>query len=158
MRTIETAVIIPQPANDIFAFFIPQRMPYWYGVEMKCCFEVQDRAKDGTGGFHPGQKVRISGSLGKHPVSLTAVIIQVDWPRTLEWRFQDSYGVKGTQRWELEPVPGGTRIRMTDSYTLPEAAGAIGTFARALDFLITRRSITRRNRDALARLARLLSR
>src|SRR5580658_4111965 len=146
MRTIETAVIIPRPANDVFAFFVPQRMSYWYGVEMNCCFELQDGAAD----FRPGQKVRISGSLGKHPVSLTAVILQVEWPRALEWRFQDSYGVKGTQRWTLEPVPGGTRVCMTDSYAMPETAGALGAFARALDFLITRRSIARRNRDALA--------
>jgi uncharacterized protein YndB with AHSA1/START domain len=154
MRTIETAVIIPQPANNVFAFFVPQRMPYWYGVEMNCCFELQDGAAD----FRPGQKVRISGSLGKHPVSLTVVIMQVEWPRALEWRFQDSYGVKGTQRWTLEAVPGGTRVCITDSYALPETAGALGKLARALDLLITRRSIARRNRDALARLARLLSR
>jgi uncharacterized protein YndB with AHSA1/START domain len=154
MKIIETAVIIPQPANDVFAFFVPQRMPYWYGVEMNCCFELQDGAAD----FRPGQKVRISGSLGKRPVSLTVVIMQVEWPRALEWRFQDSYGVKGTQRWALEPIPSGTRVRMADSYALPETAGVVGTLAQTLDFLVTRRSIARRNRDALARLARLLSR
>ena len=73
-------------------------MPLWYGTEMNSHFEVQGGASD----FAVGQKVQITGKLGKREVSLTVVITAYRWERLLEWQFQDSYGVRGLQRWELE--------------------------------------------------------
>jgi len=70
MARIETLVQIAAPAEVVFAFFVPQRMPYWYGTDMHACFEVQDGAPD----FAIAQKVRITGNLGKRKVSHTAVV------------------------------------------------------------------------------------
>ena len=80
--------------NEVFVFLVPQRMPLWYGTEMNSHFEVQGGASD----FAVGQKVQITGQLGKREVSLTVVITAYRWEKLLEWQFQDSYGVRGLQR------------------------------------------------------------
>jgi len=136
------------PPKDVFVFFVPQRMPHWYGVEMDACFEVQGGAPD----FAVGQKVRIAGHLGSHALALTVVVRAYEWGRLLEWRFQDSYGVKGLQRWELEPSASGsgTRLTMRDSYEMPSA------FGRFFDRIFTRRAVALRDRESLARLQRLV--
>ena len=71
--------------QEIFVFFVPQRMALWYGAEMNSCFEVQGGAAD----FATGQKVRITGRLGNREVTLTVVITAYEWERLLEWQFQD---------------------------------------------------------------------
>jgi hypothetical protein len=135
------------PPNDVFVFFVPQRMPLWYGVEMEACFEVQGGAPD----FAVGQKVRIAGHLGSHQLTLTVVVTAYEWGRLLEWRFQDSYGVRGLQQWELAPsASGGTRLTMRDSYEMPSA------FGRLFDRVFTRRAVALRDRESLARLQRLV--
>ena len=155
MSRIETTVQIAAPAELVFAFFVPQRMPYWYGADMESCFEVQDGAPD----FAVSQKVRISGHLGKREVSHTAVVTAVQEARLFEWRFKDRYGVEGMERWEIQragaPPPGApvnaaqkTVVRMVSVYTMP------GLIGKALDWLLTRRAVARRNQDYLARLKR----
>lgn len=148
MADLSLAVDIAAPGNLVFAFFVPQRMPYWYGAEMASCFEVQGGAAE----FVTGQKVRITGRVGSREVSLTSVITRYEWGRLLEWRFQDAYGVRGLQRWELEAVSPGTRVRMHDSYEMP------GRFGKFTDWLLTRHAVARRDRDSLARLKCLVER
>jgi len=151
MARIETLVEIVAPAEVVFAFFVPQRMPYWYGADMRACFEVQDGASD----FAVTQKVQIMGNLGKREVSHTAVVTVLQQARVFEWRFSDRYGVKGLERWELERVaapspqrPPRTVVRMRSDYTMPGLAG------KAMDWLITRHAVARRNHDYLTRLKR----
>jgi len=67
----------------------------------------------------------------------------------LEWRFQDAYGVKGRQRWEIQPAADGSRLRLYDEYEQP------GAFGRLFDWLITRHAVAKRDREHLARLKRL---
>ncbi len=148
MADISLAVEIAAPGNLVFAFFVPQRMAYWYGAEVASCFEVQGGAAE----FQTGQKVRIAGRVGSREVSLTAVITRCEWGRLLEWRFQDGYGVRGLQSWELEPGSSGTRVRMLDRYDMP------GRLGKLTDWLLTRYAVARRDRDALARLKRLAER
>ena len=152
MAKVELARPISVPPEHVFAFFVPQRMPYWYGPEMQSCFEVQDGAAD----FSVGLKVRVSGQLGQQAVSLTAVVTAFAYARLLEWRFADAFGVRGLERWELERVPGttnsasdSTRLRFISQYEMP------GRFGRLMDWLWTRRAVTQRNRDYIERLARL---
>jgi uncharacterized membrane protein len=151
MARIENVIQIAAPAEVVFAFFVPQRMPYWYGADMQACFVVQDGAAD----FAVAQKVQITGNLGKHEVSHTAVVTALHEARLFEWRFKDRYGVAGLERWELERVdtpsserPPKTIVRMRSDYTLPGALGKI------MDWLVTRHAVARRNRDYLARLKR----
>jgi hypothetical protein len=80
------------------------------------------------------------------------VIVEYEWLRVLEWRFQDSYGVRGMQRWEVEPGGEGTRLRMRDRYDMP------GSWGRVADWILTRHAVRQRDRDALARLQRLVER
>jgi hypothetical protein len=134
--------------NEIFVFFVPQRMPLWYGVEMNAHFEVQGGAPD----FAIGQKVRITGDLGQWPVTLTAVVTAYQWERLLEWQFQDSYGVRGLQRWELESLPSGARLRLRDSYRMPGLTG------RILDAIFTRFAVSKRDNAWLDRLQHLAER
>ena len=134
--------------NEVFVFFVPQRMPLWYGTEMISHFEVQGGASD----FAVGQKVQITGQLGKREVSLTVVITAYRWETLLEWQFQDSYGVRGLQRWELEGMPAGTRLRMRDSYQMPGLSG------RLIDAAFTRFAVAQRDRTWLDRLQRLAER
>lgn len=134
--------------NEVFVFFVPQRMPLWYGTEMNSHLELQGGAPD----FVVGQKVQITGKLSKREVSLTVVITAYRWEKLLEWQFQDSYGVRGLQRWELESVPSGTRLYMRDSYQIPGLSG------RLIDAAFTRFAVAQRDRTWLDRLQRLAER
>jgi uncharacterized membrane protein len=149
MARIETSVEIAAPAELVFAFFVPQRMPYWYGVEIEACFEVQDGAAE----FAVAQKVRVAGRLRGREVGHTAVVTELQYARVFEWRFEDRYGVKGRERWELERQDEAftprTNVRMLSEYTFP------GMFGKAMDWLVTRHAVARRNRDCLLRLKRL---
>jgi uncharacterized membrane protein len=151
MARIETSVQIAAPVEVVFAFFVPQRMPYWYGADMQACFEVQDGASD----FAVAQKVQITGNLGKREVSHTAVVTALQQERLFEWRFRDRYGVVGLERWELERAdapsserPQKTVVRMFSDYTMP------GVLGKAMDWLVTRHAVARRNENYLARLKR----
>jgi uncharacterized membrane protein len=151
MGKIETSIRIAAPSELVFAFFVPQRMAYWYGADMEACLEVQGGASD----FAVSQKVRITGHLGKREVSHTAVVTAIQSARLFEWRFEDRYGVKGKERWELErvdaPSSGAapkTLVRMRSEYTMP---GLLGTL---VDWIVTRHAVARRNQDYLARLRR----
>ena len=132
----------------VAAFFVPQRMPYWYAHKMKAEIEILGGASD----FAAGQKVRITGRLGGREVTLTAVVTRYEFGRTLEWQFQDQYGVKGKQSWEIATQGETTIVRMRDEYQMP------GRFARAVDAILTRHAVARRDRAWLARLARLAER
>ena len=139
--------IAATPAR-VGAFFVPQRMAYWYGCEMKAEFEVLGGASD----FAAGQKVRIGGRLGAREVGLTAVVTRYEMGAELEWQFQDQYGVKGTQAWEILAQGEAAMVCMRDEYEMP------GGFARFVDWLFTRHAVARRDRAWLARLARLAER
>jgi hypothetical protein len=145
MGTIELSVEIAAPPGRVAVFFVPQRMIYWYGVEMKAEFELQGGCAD----FAVGQKLRISGWLGEREVSLTPVITRYEFGRLLEWRFADGYGVKGEQSWEIAATPAGARVIMRDKYQMP------GRFARFGDWIFTRFAVRQRDRQHLARLKRL---
>ncbi len=151
MARIETSVRIAAPAEVVFAYFAPQRMPYWYGADMQACLEVQGGAPD----FAVAQKVHVAGNLGKREVSHTAVITALQQARLFEWRFSDRYGVKGLERWELERIDATspdiapkTVVRMISDYTMP------GPVGKAMDWLLTRHAVARRNENYLARLRR----
>ncbi len=152
MTIIEQTIEISAPPNEVFVFFVPQRMPYWYGAEMNCAMEVSGGEAD----FRVAQKIHISGHLkgrlGKKEIAHTVVITCHETPRVLEWRFEDPYGVRGLELWELQPVPSGTRVTMRSEYEMP------GRMSRALDWLITRHAVARRNRDYLTRLRKLAER
>ncbi len=149
MTIVEQTIEIAAPPNEVFVFFVPQRMPYWYGAEMDCQFEVSGGEVD----FRAAQKMRVSGHfrgrLGKKEIAHTVVVTHYETPRLLEWRFEDAYGVRGLERWELDPVPSGTRVTMRSEYEMP------GRIGRIVDWMITRRAVARRNRDYLARLRKL---
>jgi len=149
MARIETSVEVAAPPEFIFAFFVPQRMPYWYGADMEACFEVQDGAAD----FAVAQKVRVTGRLGRREVGHTAVVTELLFAQAFEWRFEDRYGVKGRECWELERKDGAvtprTVVRMLSEYAFP------GAFGRAMDWLVTRHAVARRNQNYLLRLKRL---
>jgi Polyketide cyclase / dehydrase and lipid transport len=151
MARIETSVQIAASAEVVFAFFAPQRMPYWYGADMQACFEVQGGASD----FAVAQKVNITGNLGKREVSHTAVVTALQQARLFEWRFRDRYGVVGLERWELERLgapspqrPPKTVVRMRSDYAMP------GLVGKTMDWLMTRHAVARRNENYLARLKR----
>ena len=148
MAQLEFEIQVHAPANLVAAFFVPQRMNYWYGAEMESCFEIQGGAAD----FQAGQKVRITGRLRGREVTLTAVIMRYEFARMLEWQFQDSYGVRGMQSWKLIPTLRGTRVLMSDSYRFPGAIGKIW------DWIFMRHAVKQRDRDWLAHLKRLAER
>ncbi|MGC1796902.1 MAG: SRPBCC family protein [Candidatus Acidiferrales bacterium] len=148
MADIRLIAEIAEPANEIFVFFVPQRMALWYGIEMDAHFEVQGGAAD----FAVAQKVRITGRLQRYDMALTAVITAYEWERVLEWQFQDSYGVRGTQRWELRSVAGITRVTMRDKYEMP------GMLGKVFDYLVTRRAVRMRDQSWLDKLKRLAER
>jgi len=168
MGSLHLDTTIAAPRDRVFVFFVPQRMPLWYAPEMETCFEMPGGESD----FRVGQKVKITGHLGKREVSLVAVVQRYDWLRALEWEFQDAYGVRGRQMWEVEessggagkaPVPvrfGGpgegpvpvlevTRVVMHEWYKFP------GRLGRWLDPILMRPSIKSRDRRMLANLKRL---
>ncbi len=121
-------------------------MPLWYGVEMNSCLEVQGGAPD----FAVGQKVRITGKLAEREVTLTTVVTAYEWERVFEWQFQDSYGVRGKQRWELQQTGSGTKLTMRDQYEMPGRVGKI------VDRIFTRFGVAARDRSWLDRLQRLV--
>jgi uncharacterized membrane protein len=152
MAQIETSVQIAAHAELVFAFFVPQRMPYWYGAEMEASIEVKGGASD----FAVAQKVRVTGRVGRREVSHTAVVTAFHQARLFEWRFEDRYGVKGLERWDLERVnapPSAvapqTVVRMRSDYALP------GVLGKVMDRFFTRHAVARRNQDYLLRLKRL---
>jgi hypothetical protein len=145
---LSLAIEIAAPTDGVAVFFVPQRMPYWYGAEMQAEFTVLGGAPD----FAPGQKVQIRGRLGRREVSITAVVAEYSFGRLLEWRFQDAYGVRGMQRWEIEPAGEGCVVRMRDEYELPGPTG------RLMDCLLTRHAVRRRDLEYLERLKRLTER
>jgi len=102
MGALHLSVEIDAPRDRVFVFFVPQRMPLWYLPELQACFEIAAGESD----FRVGHKVRITGRLGKREVTLTAVVQRYDWLRALEWEFQDAYGVRGRQIWEVTDAPG----------------------------------------------------
>jgi hypothetical protein len=137
------------------AFFVPQRMPYWYGPEMDSKFEVLGGAAD----FAVGQKITISGNLRTYQMTLTVVVTGFEYARFLEWRFQDSYGVKGMQSWRIEAGAAnggssreGTMVRMRDEYEHESLLG------RILDPVFTRFAVARRDQYWLERLKSLVER
>ena len=138
-------VEIAAPLDRVFVFFVPQRMPLWYAPEMETCFEISGGESD----FRVGQKVKITGHLGKREVSLVAVVQRYDWLRALEWEFHDAYGVHGRQMWEVEDSSIGTRVVMHEWYTFP------GKLGRWLDPFLMRPSIRARDRRMLDNLRRL---
>jgi uncharacterized protein YndB with AHSA1/START domain len=152
MTIVEQTIEIAAPPNEVFVFFVPQRMPYWYGPEMECYLEVSGGEAD----FRVAQKVRVTGhfkgKIGAKQIAHTAVVTRYDTPRLLEWRFEDAYGVRGVERWELAPTASGTRVTMRSEYELP------GRMGRIVDWLITRHAVARRNRGYLARLRKLAER
>ncbi|HEV2288210.1 MAG TPA: SRPBCC family protein [Candidatus Acidoferrales bacterium] len=130
------------PARIVGAFFVPHRMGAWYGREMDLQFEVQGGAIE----FCSGLKVRLIGRLGKREVTHTAVVTEFERGRVLEWQFQDAYGVRGMQRWEIDATAAGSCVLMRDSYEMP------GRILKFLDWLLTRHAVARRDRAELARL------
>jgi len=158
MGSLHLHVQIAAPRDRVFVFFVPQRMPLWYAPEMETHFEIAGGEPD----FRVGQKVRITGRLGKREVSLVAVVQRYEWLRALEWEFQDAYGVRGRQIWEVEETPGfggpgegpvpvlmSTRVAMHEWYAFP------GRLGRWLDPILMRPSIRARDRRMLANLKRL---
>ena len=146
---IETRIEVCVPPRQLFAYFRPGRIGYWYGPETKTEFEVSD----GAGEFAVAQKVRISGRVARREVSHTAVVTQCQWGSVLEWSFEDRSGLRGTERWDFEPIDingaAGTLLRMTCDYRMK------GIVARAANWLLTRHAVARRNRAYLARLKKL---
>jgi hypothetical protein len=147
MADLRLSIDIAVPPNELFAFFIPQRMPLWYGLEMRARFAVQR----GTSEFSVGQKVGITGRLGKRELALAATVTQCVWGKLFEWQFEDCYGVRGSQHWQFDAVPRGTRLTMRDSYRLP------GWYGRLIDGAVTRFAVAARDRSWLDRLERLAS-
>ena len=152
MRTISLTQIVAALPEDIYVFFVPQRMPYWYGPEMQSSFETQGCAAE----FRAGSRVRISGKLANRTFAHTAVVTAFDKPCAFEWRFEDDYGVRGLERWEMQRLSNSaaprTIVRFTNVYEVP------GRFGRMFDWLVTRHALARRNREYLDRLARLAER
>jgi hypothetical protein len=148
MANLEFVREFEVPPKEIFVFFVPQRMALWYGAEMNSCFEVQGGASD----FATGQKVRITGRLGDREVALTVVITEYQWEQVFEWQFQDSYGVRGKQRWEFQPRGDSTQLTMLDQYEMP------GHIGKVIDRLFTRYGVAARDRSWLDRLQRLAER
>lgn len=148
MADLSFAIEIAAPPNLVFAFFVPQRMPYWYGAEMEACFEVLGGASE----FETGLKIRITGRVGSKQVSHTAVVTDYEWGRRLEWQFQDAYGVRGLQSWEVSASAQDSRVVMRDRYEMP---GRLGGF---VDRLVTRHAVARRDRRDLERLKQLAER
>jgi uncharacterized membrane protein len=145
-------VEIAAPLERVAAFFVPQRMIYWYGVEMNAELEVLGGAAD----FADGQKVRVAGRVAGREVSITAVITRYAPMQLLEWRFRDAHGVRGTQRWDLEALRTAardeTRVIMSDDYEFP------GRVGKLWDRWVMQHAVSRRNRDTLARLKRIAER
>jgi hypothetical protein len=150
MTRIELSVSIAAEPGRVAAFFVPQRMPYWYGTEMDAELCPQDGAAD----FRVGQKVRITGRVLRREVTLMVVITRSVPSRLLEWKFRDEFGIRGLQRWEINAESGGTLLRMTDEFALP----ADGRLAKLAEKFWMRPGVARRDRAALRKLKQLAER
>ena len=150
MTRVESSIEVSAPPNEVSVFFVPGRMSYWYGREM----DAEIRALACGSEFMPSQIVQIAGRIRGREVAHTAIVTKFEWGKLLEWKFNDAYGVRGVERWEVQPLPSSssTRVRMTSEYEMP------GAFARAVDWLVTRHALARRNRDYLRRLKKLVER
>lgn len=137
---------IAAPPQIVGAFFVPHRMDAWYGAEIGMQFEVQGGAIE----FRNGLKARLSGKIGNRELTITAVVTEFERGRVLEWQFQDAYGVRGMQRWEIEATSEGTRVRMRDRYEMP------GRFEKFFDWLVMRHAVAKRDKRDLARLKKLV--
>ena len=146
MANLQFIQEIAAPAKIVGAFFVPHRMGAWYGRELDLQFEVQGGAIE----FRSGLKVRLTGRIGKHEMTHTAVVTEFERGRVLEWQFQDTYGVRGMQRWEVSETATGTRVEMHDRYEMP------GRFGQFFDWLMTRHTVAKRDRAELQRLKRLV--
>ena len=71
MAKLDSTIEIAASPADVFVFFVPQRMAYWYGKEMDGEIDVHCGAPE----FCLSQAVRITGKLGKKEVAHTAVTV-----------------------------------------------------------------------------------
>lgn len=150
MTRVESSIEIAAPLNRVGAFFVPQRMVYWYGPEMDAEFEVQGGESD----FRVGQKVRITGKVLRKQITLTVVVTRCA-EGLLEWKFRDEYGIRGLQCWEIAALsPAETRVTMCDEYELPSG----GSLARIADKFWMKPSVARRARAYLTKLKKLAER
>ena len=106
MARLEFSQRIDATPALVSAFFVPQRMPYWYGYEMKAEFEILGRRI----GFRSRAESAHHGPIGRAGSWLTAVVTRYDFGRALEWQFQDQYGVKGKQSWEIAAQRRNARL------------------------------------------------
>jgi hypothetical protein len=151
MAQVKVSIEIVAPVWRVAAFFVPQRMAYWYGAEMGAQLEVAGGASD----FAAGQKVRVTGRLLRRQVALTAVITRYHAQRLLEWKFRDEYGIRGTQRWEWgESCEGSTRVTLEDRFELAQK----GRLAALAERYWMRPNVARRDRQHLTLLKRLAER
>ena len=135
--------------DRVAAFFVPQRMVYWYGRDIGVEFELLGGGAD----FALGQKVRITGKLGRRQISMTAVVTRFHPGQVLEWRFKDAHGVRGVQAWDIEPTAdGGTHVQMRDIYSFPSRLGAF------FDRIFMRHAVARRDRLWLGYLKQISER
>ncbi|MBI1749697.1 MAG: SRPBCC family protein [Acidobacteria bacterium] len=149
MAELSFSIEIAAPPGRVAAFFVPQRMVYWYGRDIGVELELLGGAAD----FAVGQKVRITGKMGSREISMTAVVTRFRPGESLEWQFKDAHGVRGAQAWDLEPAPdGGTHVLMRDVYSFP---GRLGNF---FDKIFMRHAVARRDRLWLGFLQRLAER
>ena len=87
-----------------------------------------------------------------YELTLTVVVTAYEWEHHLEWQFQDSYGIRGMQGWDLQPQAGATKLIMRDEYTMPTTLGKI------LDRFVNRHAVKLRDHSWLDRLKRLAER
>lgn len=149
MAELSFAMDIAAPPDRVAAFFVPQRMVYWYGRDIGVEFELLGGGAD----FAVGQKVRITGKMGRKEISMTAVVTRFRSGQALEWQFKDAHGVRGAQAWDIESAPdGGTHVLMRDIYSFPSRFGAF------FDKIFMRHAVARRDRLWLGYLKRLAER
>jgi uncharacterized protein YndB with AHSA1/START domain len=149
MAELSFSVEIAAPPDRVFAFFLPHRMPDWYGRDIAVEMELLGGADE----FAVSQKVRIAGKMGGKEISMTAVVTRYRPGVCLEWRFKDAFDVRGFQAWDLEPAPhGNTRVLMRDVYSFP------GRLGKIFDALFMRHAVARRDRLWLRFLKRLAER
>ncbi len=149
MAELSFAMDIAAPPDRVAAFFVPQRMVYWYGRDIGVEFELLGGGAD----FAVGQKVRITGKMGRKEISMTAVVTRFRPGQALEWKFKDAHGVRGAQAWDIESAPdGGTHVLMRDIYSFPSRFGAF------FDKIFMRHAVARRDRLWLGYLKRLAER
>jgi len=149
MAELSFSMDIAAPPDRVAAFFVPQRMVYWYGRDIGVEFELLGGAAD----FALGQKVRITGKLGRRKISMTAVVTRFHPGQVLEWQFKDAHSVRGVQAWDIEPTAdGGTHVQMRDIYSFPSRLGAF------FDRIFMRHAVARRDRLWLGYLKQMAER